>query len=308
MANTSKTKAKLGFSENFLLSGIAAAVSKTSAAPIERVKLLLQNQGELLKQGRLDRAYSGVRDCVVRTYSREGLTSFWRGNFASVIRYFPQQALNFAFKDEIQKSFKVSKNASNKEKLGKNILSGGCAGSLSLLFVQSIDYTRTRLGVDARNPAGQRQFSGIVDCYVKTVKADGVRGLYRGFWISCCCIFIYRGLYFGLYDTIKPMVLAQNSDWIYTFLLGWVVTIVSGISAYPLDTIKRRMMMTAGQTTGKYQSSLACAKDLVAREGMRAFFKGAGVNIVRGVAGAGVLSGSDKLKKIYITRKELGNM
>ena len=98
MANTNKSKAKLGFSENFLLSGIAAAVSKTSAAPIERVKLLLQNQGELLKQGRLDRAYSGVRECVVRTYSREGLSSFWRGNFASVIRYFPQQALNFAFK------------------------------------------------------------------------------------------------------------------------------------------------------------------------------------------------------------------
>ena len=107
--------------------------------------------------------------------------------------------------DEIQKTFKSSKNASNKEKFAKNILSGGCAGSLSLLFVQSIDYTRTRLGVDARNPAGQRQFSGIVDCYVKTVRSDGLRGLYRGFWISCACIFIYRGLYFGLYDTLKPL-------------------------------------------------------------------------------------------------------
>ena len=98
MASNSKSKQKLGFSENFLLSGIAAAVAKTSAAPIERVKLLLQNQGELLKQGRLDRSYGGVRECVVRTYTREGITSFWRGNLASVIRYFPQQALNFAFK------------------------------------------------------------------------------------------------------------------------------------------------------------------------------------------------------------------
>ena len=90
----------LGFSENFLLSGCAAAVSKTSAAPIERVKLLLQNQGELLKQGRLDTRYRGVRDCVTRTFNSEGVASFWRGNFASVLRYFPQQALNFAFKVE----------------------------------------------------------------------------------------------------------------------------------------------------------------------------------------------------------------
>jgi len=69
MAVTSvKGKSKsLGFSENFLLSGCAAAVSKTSAAPIERVKLLLQNQGELMKQGRLDVKYNGIKDCVMRT-------------------------------------------------------------------------------------------------------------------------------------------------------------------------------------------------------------------------------------------------
>ena len=97
--STSKRKStNLGFSENFFLSGCAAAVSKTSAAPVERVKLLLQNQGELLKQGRLDTRYIGVNDCVTRTLTHEGVSSFWRGNFASVLRYFPQQALNFAFK------------------------------------------------------------------------------------------------------------------------------------------------------------------------------------------------------------------
>ena len=88
----------LGFFERFMLSGVADSVSKTVAAPIERVKLLIQNQGELLKQGRLDTKYVGVKDCVVRTLTNEGVSSFWRGNFASVVRYFPQQALNFAFK------------------------------------------------------------------------------------------------------------------------------------------------------------------------------------------------------------------
>ena len=41
---------KLSFAENFALSGCAAVVSKTAAAPIERVKLLIQNQDEMIKQ------------------------------------------------------------------------------------------------------------------------------------------------------------------------------------------------------------------------------------------------------------------
>lgn len=73
-------KKRLGFFENFMLSGIAAAVSKTAAAPIERVKLLVQNQGEMLKTGRLDRPYTGVIDCTVRTFTNEGILPFWRGN------------------------------------------------------------------------------------------------------------------------------------------------------------------------------------------------------------------------------------
>ena len=126
--------------------------------------------------------------------------------------------------------FKASKNASYRENFSKNILSGGCAGSLSLCFVQSIDYTRTRLATDAKIASGKRQFNGIIDVYVKTVKSDGIRGLYRGFMTSCLCIFIYRGLYFGLYDSLKPILFeADNPLWIHTFLLGWAVTITSGL-------------------------------------------------------------------------------
>merc|ERR1712141_111146 len=90
---------KLGFAENFALSGVAAVVSKTAAAPIERVKLLVQNQDEMIRQGRLDKPYNGVVDCVKRTVASEGVYPLWRGNLANCLRYFPTQALNFAFKD-----------------------------------------------------------------------------------------------------------------------------------------------------------------------------------------------------------------
>lgn len=63
---------QLGFAENFALSGAAAIISKTAAAPIERVKLLVQNQDEMIKTGRLTEPYKGVIDCTVRTFRTEG--------------------------------------------------------------------------------------------------------------------------------------------------------------------------------------------------------------------------------------------
>lgn len=80
-----------GFLVDFLMGGVSAAVSKTAAAPIERVKLLIQNQDEMIKAGRLSEPYKGITDCFARTIKDEGVLSLWRGNTANVIRYFPTQ-------------------------------------------------------------------------------------------------------------------------------------------------------------------------------------------------------------------------
>jgi len=292
---------KLGFAENFALSGAAAIISKTAAAPIERVKLLVQNQDEMIKQGRLDKPYKGVIDCTARTFKNEGLLPFWRGNLANCIRYFPTQALNFAFKDKIKQIFKMKKSDSYMTKFSKNIASGGAAGAMSLCFVYSLDYARTRLANDAKSGAkgGTREFNGLVDVYRKTLKSDGIVGLYRGFAISCVGIIVYRGCYFGFYDTLKPVVLGENASILLSFALGYVVTISAGLVSYPIDTIRRRMMMTSGQAV-KYKGSMDCAVQIIKNEGFMSMMKGAGANILRGVAGAGVLSGFDKFKEVYI--------
>jgi len=290
---------KLGFAENFALSGVAAVVAKTAAAPIERVKLLVQNQDEMIRQGRLDKPYKGVIDCTVRTVKSEGVYPLWRGNLANCLRYFPTQALNFAFKDKVKAAFNVPKDASYGKKFTANILSGGCAGSLSLLFVYSLDYARTRLANDAKGKGGERQYNGLIDVYKKTLKSDGIQGLYRGFVISCVGIFVYRGMYFGLYDSLKPILLGPDAGLFLSFCLGYGVTVTSGLMSYPIDTIRRRMMMTSG-TAVKYKGSVDCAVQILKNEGFMSMMKGAGANILRGVAGAGVLAGFDSFKKIYI--------
>jgi len=296
---------KLGFFENFMLAGVAAGVSKTVAAPIERVKLLVQNQDEMIKQGRLDKPYTGVLDCTRRVLATEGVYPFWRGNLANVLRYFPTQALNFAFKDAIKVAFATPKDASQAKKFTMNILSGGMAGTCSLLFVYSLDYARTRLANDAKGKGGERQFNGLIDVYTKTLKSDGIQGLYRGFAISAVGIFIYRGMYFGLFDTLKPLLLGDTPNVTLSFLLGWAVTITAGLMSYPIDTIRRRMMMTSGGGV-KYKGSIDCGIQILKNEGFMSMMKGAGANILRGVAGAGVLAGFDKFQAMYISWR-LGN-
>lgn len=94
-----------------------------------------------------------------------------------------------------------------------NMASGGAAGATSLAFVYSLDYARTRLANDAKSAkkgGGDRQFNGLVDVYKKTMATDGVAGLYRGFTISCVGIIVYRGLYFGMYDSLKPVLLTGD--------------------------------------------------------------------------------------------------
>jgi solute carrier family 25 (adenine nucleotide translocator) protein 4/5/6/31 len=286
------------FMIDFLMGGVSAAISKTAAAPIERVKLLIQNQDEMIKSGRLQNPYKGIVDCFSRVIKEEGFGQLWRGNLANVLRYFPTQALNFAFKDQIKRMFGFSQQKDGYWVwFAGNLASGGLAGALSLTFVYSLDYARTRLANDSKSAkkGGERQFNGLVDVYRKTMKTDGIAGLYRGFVVSCVGIIVYRGLYFGMFDSALPLLGEYRSNILAKFFMGWAVTIAAGLASYPLDTIRRRMMMTSGEAV-KYRSSWHCMTEIMKKEGVSSLFKGAGANILRAVAGAGVLAINDQMQ------------
>ena len=97
----------------------------------------------------------------------------------------------------------------------------------------------------------------------------------------------------------EPVVLVGplEGSFLASFGLGWGVTIGAGLASYPLDTIRRRMMMTSGGTV-HYKSMFDAGSQIIAKEGTKSLFKGAGANILRGVAGAGVLSLYDKLQQV----------
>jgi len=300
----------LSFLKDFMAGGIAAAISKTAVAPIERVKLLLQVQAAS-KQIKADQVYKGMIDCFVRIPKEQGVLAFWRGNLANVIRYFPTQALNFAFKDKYKQIFLggVDKRTQFWRFFLGNLASGGAAGATSLCFVYPLDFARTRLAADIGKGPEQREFKGLGDCLVKISKADGIAGLYRGFGVSVQGIIIYRAAFFGFYDTAKGMLPDPKAA---GFFLSWAiaqtVTTISGIISYPFDTVRRRMMMQSGRKGADimYSGTIDCWKKIAKNEGGAAFFKGAFSNVLRGTGGALVLVLYDEIQVFLFGAKSGG--
>jgi solute carrier family 25 (adenine nucleotide translocator) protein 4/5/6/31 len=279
--------------------GTAGGISKTVVAPIERVKLILQTQDastQITKETR----YKGILDAFRRIPAEQGAASLWRGNLANVIRYFPTQALNFAFKDKYKKIFvRHSPKTDFWKFFAGNLASGGAAGATSLLFVYPLDFARTRLAADVGSGKA-RQFTGLANCISTVYKQNGMKGLYGGFGVSVGGIIVYRAAFFGGFDTAKGMLLKdpKNPPIILSWLIAQCVTTAAGIISYPFDTVRRRIMMQAGRKDKLYFGTLDCWRKILVNEGPSAFFKGALSNALRGSGGAIVLVLYDQFQKM----------
>jgi len=281
----------LGFMKDFMIGGVSAAISKTIVAPIERVKILLQTQ-DASKQITKEKKYKGIVDCFLRVPREQWFFSFWRGNLVNCIRYFPTQALNFAFKDTFRKY--LCPYDPKKDYLMfffGSMLSGGAAGASSLFFVYPLDFARTRLAADVGKAATDREYTGLANCITRVLKSDGLRGLYRGFCISVLGIIVYRACYFGGFDTGKQYIFKdfKKANPILLFIFAEINTTVSGLVSYPLDTIRRRLMMQSGRKDVLYKGTVDCIIKVYKEKGLRAFYKGALSNVFRGTGGALVL-------------------
>jgi len=306
-----KEASTIDFLTDFMLGGVSGAIAKTCTAPIERVKLIIQTQDANPKiiSGEVAR-YTGIGNCFSRVYQEQGLGAFWRGNVTNCIRYFPTQAFNFAFKDSIKKLFP---KADPKKEFGKffaiNMASGGLAGAGSLCFVYPLDYARTRLASDVGS--GKATFNGLGDCLVKTAKGpSGVLGLYNGFGVSVIGIIPYRGVYFGMYDSLREKNPYKNDLGMVgvasKFACAQVTAITAGYASYPFDTIRRRLQMQAEKPKSEwmYKGTVDCFVKVARDEGMGAMFKGAGANALRTVGSALVLVLYDQLQGLIKQSKE----
>uniref|UniRef100_A0A2K5MMI8 ADP/ATP translocase n=3 Tax=Cercopithecidae TaxID=9527 RepID=A0A2K5MMI8_CERAT len=245
------------FLKDFLAGGVAAAVSKTAVAPIERVKLLLQVQ-HASKQISAEKQYKGIIDCVVRIPKEQGFLSFWRGNLANVIRYFPTQALNFAFKDKTRLAADVGKGAAQREfhGLGDCIIKIFKSDGLRGLYQ---GFNVSVQGIIIYRAA----YFGVYDT-AKGMLPDPKNVHIFVSWMIAQSVTAVAGLVSYPFDTVRRRMMMQSGR-------------------------KGADIM--------YTGTVDCWRKIAKDEGAKAFFKGAWSNVLRGMGGAFVLVLYDEIKK-----------
>ena len=302
----------------------AGVVSKTAVAPVERVKLLMQLQGSV---NRTD--FTNPWKVTKHIYHTEGILAFWRGNWPNVLRTAGQAALNFSFMDYYKavassptieaifmpggKGITTSTTTTFEQDLQRrrqlvvSFVSGGLAGATSTTAFYPTEYLRTRLAMDQGRSWQEREYKGMKDVIVKTVRADGIFGVYQGYSVALYGSILHRLLYLGGYDAIKNEVLHHKKGHATTtlsfgerFLLAQGVSLAAGTICYPIDSVRRRLMMQAGKPKEArlYRGSLDCFKQVWLKEGLRGFFLGLSANIVRSVGGALMLVSYDTIKTL----------
>ncbi|KAL3500770.1 hypothetical protein ACH5RR_039863 [Cinchona calisaya] len=287
------------FHRDLMAGALMGGVVHTIVAPIERAKLLLQTQeSNIAILSGPHRRFKGMVDCIARTVREEGVLSLWRGNGSSVLRYYPSVALNFSLKDLYRNILRGQDNTFISGP-SANFVAGSAAGCTTLIIIYPLDIAHTRLAADLGRTE-TRQFRGIRHFLGTIYEKDGIQGIYRGLPASLQGMIVHRGLYFGGFDTIKEMM-AEESKPELALWKRWVVaqavTTSAGLVSYPLDTVRRRMMMQSGLEQPVYRSTLDCWRKIYKTEGLSSFYRGALSNIFRSTGAAAVLVLYDEIKR-----------
>ncbi|GER47141.1 mitochondrial substrate carrier family protein [Striga asiatica] len=153
--------------------GIGAAVGN----PADVAMVRMQADGRLPEAQR--RNYRSVVDAIRRMSRDEGVASLWRGSSLTVNRAMLVTASQLASYDQFKEM--ILGRGLMADGLGTHVAASFAAGFVAAVASNPVDVIKTRV-MNMRVEAGEAPpYAGAVDCAVKTVRAEGLRALYKGF-------------------------------------------------------------------------------------------------------------------------------
>ncbi|XP_074269466.1 mitochondrial carrier protein CoAc2 [Silene latifolia] len=271
------------FTKELIAGGVAGGVAKTAVAPLERIKILFQTRQTEFRSIGLFGSFSKI----ART---EGALGFYRGNGASVARIVPYAALHYMAYEQYRRWIILAYPNVWKGPV-LDLVAGSFAGGTAVLFTYPLDLVRTKLayqvvGSSKSNVKGlvnhEQVYKGILDCFSKTHKEAGLRGLYRGVAPSLYGIFPYAGLKFYFYEEMKTHVPEDHKNDITVKLVcGSVAGLLGQTFTYPLDVVRRQMQVERVYKAGNEKGTLQILTMIAREQGWKQLFSGLSLNYLK---------------------------
>ncbi|MCJ1411187.1 Mitochondrial 2-oxodicarboxylate carrier 2 [Ptychographa xylographoides] len=267
--------------------GAVAGVSEILVMyPLDVVKTRVQLQ---LGKGVGDEGYNGMVDCFRKIIKNEGFSRLYRGISAPILMEAPKRATKFAANDEWGK---VYRNLFGVAKMDQklSILTGASAGATEAFVVVPFELIKIRL----QDRASAGKYNGMIDCVVKTVKAEGPLALYNGLESTLWRHILWNAGYFGCIFQVRellPKAADKRQQVMMDLLSGATGGTVGTMLNTPMDVIKSRIQNSpkiAGSIP-KYNWAWPSVGLVMREEGFSALYKGFLPKVLRLGPGGGIL-------------------
>jgi hypothetical protein len=266
------------------------AFAKTLVAPLDRVKYLLQCQGELQRLGRIEEPFRGAYGCSKHLVSVEGWRSLFRGNIIQVGGILPAALSQYFIAIPLQRTvFDVLPHSTAASYTISSFASGMAGAFGGALVAYPLDFARFRLATDVKPWVGcSYEFRHTLDLFSHPSIVESPHSAYRGLGVFLGGSLLYRGVYLSSFQMVLPFLptdeQAETSKAAMTVqvLSGFGLVSLATLWLYPLDTVRRRMMLAVTHEEGQYVGAMQCARVILQREGPAGFFRGAGFTVFRG--------------------------
>lgn len=257
---------------------VAAMVSRTFVAPLERLKL------EYMVRGEQKKLFELVKMIAVT----QGLRGFWKGNLVNILRTAPFKAINFVSYDTYRKQ--LLKLSGNDETTNiERFISGAAAGVTATVLCLPLDTIRTKLVA----PGGEA-LGGVIGAFCHVVQTEGFFSLYKGLLPSILSMAPSAAVFYGVYDMLKSAYLhspegrkriknmkqqgQELNIWeqlelgpVRTLLHGAISGACAEVATYPFEVVRRHLQLQARENK---LSTLATFVKIVERGGVPALFAG----------------------------------
>ncbi|KAI9097242.1 mitochondrial carrier domain-containing protein [Phlyctochytrium arcticum] len=239
--------------------------------PFDTLKVRLQTQGP-------QHQYANALDCLKQTVRNEGVLALYKGVVSPLMGVGVCNAVLFGANGTFRHLIGGGKEQLS---IGQYALAGSLSGGVMAWVNCPVELLKVKLQTQFSTAGAPPTYTGVLDCGIKTVRASGLAGLYRGIGITLLREFPSFAVYFGAYESVK--IYFKNSNGGAPVGMGQLIIAggVAGIGAwlpcYPQDVIKSRMQ----SDSRKGISSLTYAREIYASAGIKGFFRGFGPTMLR---------------------------